>query len=110
MTVPLKLKPYRHHFVAHRSNEKLSPRFYGPFKIVAKVGPVAYRLQLLVDAKIHPVFHVSQLKHMHGSLPTESPLSPQLDNSFEWQLEPKAVLGIKPNIASLEVLIKWRGL
>ena len=53
--VLLKLRPYCHHSLARRANEKLSPRFYGPFKIIEKIGLVA-------EAKIHLVFHVSQLK------------------------------------------------
>jgi hypothetical protein len=42
---------------------KLSPRFIGPFKILKRVGEVAYQLELpshLTD--VHDVFHVSQLK------------------------------------------------
>jgi hypothetical protein len=42
---------------------KLSPRFIGPFKVLKRVGHVAYQLELpnhLSD--VHDVFHVSQLK------------------------------------------------
>ncbi|KAA3484672.1 reverse transcriptase [Gossypium australe] len=42
---------------------KLSPRFIGPYEIIERVGPVAYRLSLTPELeKIHNVFHVSMLR------------------------------------------------
>ena len=37
-------------------------KFCGPFKILKKVGEVAYKLELLAHSKVHPVFHVSPLR------------------------------------------------
>ena len=42
---------------------KLSPRFIGPFRILRRVGAVAYQLELPQDLSgVHDVFHVSQLR------------------------------------------------
>ncbi|GKA11768.1 hypothetical protein Tco_0691314 [Tanacetum coccineum] len=42
---------------------KLSPRYIRPFKILARVGPIAYTLELHEEFKgIHSTFHVSNLK------------------------------------------------
>ena len=46
-----------------RKNGKLSPRFIGPYEVIEKVGPVAYRLALPPELeKIHSVFYVSMLR------------------------------------------------
>ncbi|XP_062100473.1 uncharacterized protein LOC133806380 [Humulus lupulus] len=47
---------------------KLSPRFVGPFKIIERIGEVAYHLALLPAlSKVHDVFHVSMLrKYVHN--------------------------------------------
>lgn len=43
-------------------NEKLSPKYFGPYKIIEKVRHVAYKLKLSPLVAIHWVFHVSELR------------------------------------------------
>ncbi|XP_010463369.1 PREDICTED: uncharacterized protein LOC104744041 [Camelina sativa] len=44
-------------------NEKLTPRYVGPYRILERIGPVAYRLELPpAMAAFHKVFHVSMLR------------------------------------------------
>ncbi|KAI5429367.1 hypothetical protein KIW84_034103 [Lathyrus oleraceus] len=58
----LKIQPYKMKKLSKRVNKKLSPRYYGPYEILQKIGAVAYKLELPEDTKVHPVFHVSLLK------------------------------------------------
>ena len=58
----LKVSPWKKVFRFGRKG-KLSPRFIGPYEVIERVGPVAYRLELPQELeKIHNVFHVSMLR------------------------------------------------
>ncbi|GKC48878.1 hypothetical protein Tco_1071623 [Tanacetum coccineum] len=56
-------KSYHQCVVCFGKKEKLAPSFAGPFKIIEKVGLVAYRLDLHEELNgVHDTFHVSNLK------------------------------------------------
>ena len=58
-----------------RKKWKLSPRYIGPYKILKKVGKVAYELELQKElATTHPVFHISLLKKCVGGPASIVPL------------------------------------
>ena len=81
--VYVKLQPYVQTSVASRLNYKLSFRYFGPFKILAKVGNVAYKLDLPSTSMIHPVFHVSLLKKALGTNHQVSDVLPPVSNQFQ---------------------------
>ena len=62
----LKLQPYRQTSLSKGPVPKLSPKFYGLFRVVDKIGKVAYQLELPSYAQIRDIFHVSLLKKAHG--------------------------------------------
>ncbi|RDX60911.1 hypothetical protein CR513_60908, partial [Mucuna pruriens] len=75
--------------------EKLSPRFYGPYKILAKVGAVAFKLDLPPHSRIHPVFQVSQLKKALHPTQLAQLLPEVLTEDHELQVTPESVLDCK---------------
>jgi len=108
-SVFLKLQPYVQTSLAPRANQKLSFKFFGPFCVLERIGPVAYKLELLLSASIHPVFHVSQLKKAMG----DQLVSLVLPDGSSYYQVPERVLrhrfssGDRP---VLQGLIKWSGL
>ncbi|GJY04546.1 hypothetical protein Tco_0370486 [Tanacetum coccineum] len=69
---------------------KLNPCYIGPFKIIAKVGTVAYRLELPEKlSRVHSTFHVSNLKKCLADEPLAIPLDEiQVDEKLHFIEEP----------------------
>lgn len=96
--VYLRLQPYRQNSVALHYNLKLPPRYYGPYPVLARIGTVAYKLGLPVLSKIHPVFHVLQLKKTLGAKVYPGTKLPKVDYLGKLLVQPVFVLGYRSAI------------
>lgn len=113
-SVYLRLKPYRQLWTATRQNQKLAPRYYKPLLIEEKVGKVAYRLQMPLESKVHPVFHISSLKKKLGSSIELQPRLPPVNIDDSFFPEPEKILDRRlrqhGRRALTEILLKWVGM
>ena len=86
------LQPYKQMSLKQaKKDNKLSPKYYGLYKVLQKVGTMAYKLELPASSQVHPFFHVSCLKKVIGeNIPVQTIL-PELDKKGKIILEPEAV-------------------
>jgi hypothetical protein len=116
--VYLKMQPYREAALGLRNSLKLTSKFYGPFRVIQKVGTVAYKLQLPEDTKLHDVFHVNQLKKHLGPNAVPNPRLPVLTPEGKIKTAPSRVLQRRQiprsagdyDIAVDQWLIHWENL
>ncbi|GJW57612.1 putative reverse transcriptase domain-containing protein [Tanacetum coccineum] len=91
--VLLKVSPWKG-VVRFGKKGKLAPRFVGPFEIIEKVGPVAYRLDLPEELNgVHDTFHVSNLKKCLADPTLQVPLDEiRVDAKLNFMEEPVEIL------------------
>jgi hypothetical protein len=88
----------------------LEAKKLGPFKILAIINPVVFRLKLPATMKIHNVFHVSLLSPKPPTLfhvVTPPPLPVIIDDDQEWEVA--AILDSKSCVHGVVYLVDWVG-
>ena len=78
-----------------KKDNKLSPKYYGPYKVLQKIGSMAYKLELPASSQVHPVFHVSCLKKVISDKLLVPAILPKLDEEGKIILYPKEITEIR---------------
>nr|GEY46360.1 putative reverse transcriptase domain-containing protein [Tanacetum cinerariifolium] len=91
--VMLKVSPWKG-VVRFDKRGKLNPRYIGLFKVLAKVGTIAYRLELPQQlSRVHSTFHVSNLKKYLSDEPLAIPLDElHIDDKLRFIKEPVEIM------------------
>ncbi|GKC30827.1 putative reverse transcriptase domain-containing protein [Tanacetum coccineum] len=91
--VMLKVSPWKG-VVRFGKRGKLNPRYVGPFKVLEKVGSVAYKLELPEElSRVHNTFHVSNLKKCYADEPLAVPLDGlHFDDKLQFVEEPVEIM------------------
>ena len=94
------------------TSRKLAPRFIGPFPIESVVNPVSVKLSLPPNLRVHPVFHVSQIKPVALSPHTAAELAPPPPRVLEggdlaWEV--RKVLDVRRRGRGFQFLVDWVG-
>ena len=111
----MRLQPYKQISLKKLNKDnKLAPKYYGPYKVLQKIGSMAYKLELPATSRVHPVFYISCLKKViRDKIPIQNIL-PELDEEGKVILEPKKISEIRINQLRsrviTEYLIKWQNL
>ena len=103
----LKVSPFKT-VIRRKKKGKLSPRYINPYEILEKIRPVAYRVALPVAlAKIHNVFHVSQLQK-HEPDPTKVLRNETIEirNDLTYPEEPVQILNQRNQVLKTR-LFHW---
>nr|GFB11393.1 putative reverse transcriptase domain-containing protein [Tanacetum cinerariifolium] len=94
--VMLKVSPWKG-VVRFGKRRKLNPRYVGLFKVLEKIGQVAYQLELPEElSRVHHTFHVSNLKKCHADEPLAVPLDGlHYDDKIHFVEEPVEIVDRK---------------
>ena len=95
-------------------DNKLAPKYYGPYKVLQKIGSMAYKLELPATSWVHSVFHVSYLNKIIGDKIPIQTILPELDEEGKVILELEIISEIRTkqlrNRVITEYLVKWKNI
>jgi hypothetical protein len=111
----LRLQPYKQMSPKKQNKEnKLTPKYYGPYKVLQRIGSRNYKLEFTPFSCVHPTFHVYFLnKVIKNKIPVQTILL-EINEQGKIILDLEIILEKRinqlRNRAIIEYLVKWKNL
>lgn len=97
-------------WIPRRPNKKLDHKFAGPYRVMERISPLVYRIDLPPTLSVHPTLPVALLQPYHeGHEGQRQPMPPQLLVDNEEQCVPERLLDSRQGENGVEFLVKWEG-
>ena len=95
----------------HVASKKLAPRFEGPFPVSKVINPVSVRLRLPRSMRVHPTFHVSNVKPVYESTLVPASKPPPPPQLFEGGqvYKVRKLLEVRNRGRGKQFLLDWKG-
>ena len=101
------------HIQTKRPSRKLDHKKMGPFRIIKEVGTRAFKLELPLQMKIHPVFNIWLLEPYRLSKDPnrrqEPPEAEEIDGETNWEVRDIAESRLNRRRKVVEYLVLWEG-
>jgi hypothetical protein len=75
-----------------KKDNKLAPKYYGPYKVLERIESMAFKLELPPYSHVHPIFHVSCLKKVISDKISVQTILPKINEEGKIILEPKTII------------------
>lgn len=93
-----------------RPSKKLDHKFAGPYKILERLSPLVYKLDLPPTLSVHPTLPVALLRpYAEGHPGQRQPMPPKLLVDNEERCVPERILDSREGPKGVEFLVKWEG-
>ena len=102
----LRLQPYKYISLKQQKyDNKLAPKYYGPYKVLQRIGSMAYKLELPPSSLVHPIFHVYRLNNVIGDKILVQTSLLEINEKGKIILEPETIL--KHGLSNREIEQLW---
>jgi hypothetical protein len=88
-----------------KKDTKLAPKYYGPYKVLQRIGSMSYKLELPPYSHVHPNIHVSCLNKVIDNKILIQTILPEINEQGKIILEPETICEIRIKHYEIEQLL-----